>query len=386
MRGIKNITLKEAIADVEDPRMDRVNRYPLVELLFVAMITVICGAKSYAEMTMIAREKIDWFRRYLPYDNGIPGSGTLRNVIRRLKPEQMHRVFVSWMGASLEAMKEDEILPDVLALDGKVIRGSAAGGKNGVNIVSAFATAASLVIAQVACDRKSNEIKAIPKILDMIYLKGITVTIDAIGAQRDIADQINKAEGYYLLQVKGNQEFLHEALQDAFAGCGEDEEVPEGMSYFKTEEMGHGRIEKRECFVLNGRKWMGGTAEYWPSVRYGAMIRNTIMRNGKTTVSTHYFIGNQKKLTAQDVLRKKRKHWGIENQLHWILDMQFEEDSCTAHADNSAENLNSLRHIAYNVLRSLPGMKGSFSNRQLLCLLNSEKLDQAAAALGCYPR
>lgn len=211
MRGIKNVTLREVCAGIEDPRADRVNKFDLVELLFAAMITVLCGATSYADMAQIGEKKLDWFRKYLPYDNGMPKAGTFRDVLCRLKPDEIHEAFIAWMKGAVSTLQA----AGVIAVDGKTAKGSKTSTQRPTHIVSAFSSAANLVIGQIACEEKSNEITAVPRLLEMLDIHGCLVTTDAMGAQREIAEQIVRQEGDYLLQVKGNQKFLYGALKDA---------------------------------------------------------------------------------------------------------------------------------------------------------------------------
>ena len=380
MRGIKPLTLMEVcdgLVDV-DPRADRVTKFEFGELLFAAMIAILCGAVSYKKMAMVAEAKIEWLRRYLPYENGTPSAGTFRDVLSRLNPLHIHEAFAGWAGEALETLRG----AGVVAIDGKTAKGTKTSAKKPLHVVSAFASAASLVIGQISCSAKSNEITAIPELLDMLDIHGCLVTIDAMGTQRGIAEQTVRDGGDYLLQVKGNQPMLHGALQDCFAGCVHDDLLPENMDYAVTEEKGHGRTEKRECFLMPGTRWMGGTHEKWPTVRFGALIRSFVTRNGEEPVqSLHYFIGSREDMTAEQCLAAKRQHWSIENQLHWVLDVQFSEDRSKASADHSAENLNALRHIAYNALRQTPGLKGSFSDKQLRCLLDNQVLHDVASTL-----
>lgn len=374
MRGLKNVTLREVCAGIEDPRADRVNKFSLVELLFAAMITVLCGATSYADMAQIGEKKLEWFRKYLPYDNGMPKAGTFRDVLCRLNPDEVHDAFIAWMKGAVETLQA----AGVIAVDGKTAKGSKTGTQRPAHIVSAFSSAANLAIGQIACEEKSNEITAVPKLLEMLDIHGCLVTTDAMGAQREIAEQIVRQEGDYLLQVKGNQKFLYSAVKDALKPYLEERENGFEADFARTEDKGHGRTEIRECIVRCGRDWMGGTADKWPSVNFGAVIRNTTVRDGQETVSVHYFIGSRKDMSAAAVLESKRAHWSVENKLHWVLDVQFGEDASRIRTDHSAENVNALRQIACNVLRETSGLKGSFRSRQLECLLDDQVLRRAA--------
>lgn len=264
-------------------------------------------------------------------------------------------------------------------------KGSKTDAQKPAHIVSAFSSAANLAIGQIACEEKSNEITAVPRLLEMPGIHGCLVTTDAMGAQREIAEQIVRQGGDYLLQVKGNQKFLCSAAKDALKPYPDEGREGFEADCARTEDRGHGRTEVRECIVRCGRDWMGGTADKWPSVSFAAVIRNTSLRDGQETVPEHYFIGSRKDMSAAAVLESKRAHWSVENKLHWVLDVQFGEDSSRIRADHSAGNVNALRQTACSTLRETPGLKGSFRSRQPECLLDGQALSRAAETMGFEP-
>lgn len=377
MKGLKKLTLLDVCSGLDDPRMNREVKFDFVELMFAAMITVICGAKNFVEMATIAEKKLDWFRQYLPYTNGLPCKGTFRNVLSKMDPLQIHFAFVEWASNAMETLRE----AGVLAIDGKTIKGSANADGRPTHVLTAFASAARIIVGQIACDTKSNEIPTVPDLLKMLDYEGCLITMDAMGAQRETAQTIVDNGGDYLLQVKGNQPTLYEAVQDCLNEWVTKGTVPHGMAYAITDEKGHGRHEVRECVVCHGREWMGGTAEKWPTVAFCAVIRNTVEKGDETSENLHYLIGSKPGMTAMQVLTAKRAHWGVESY-HWVMDVQFGDDACKAHTDHSAEVFNALRQIAYNVLHEMTDVKGSFKTKQLNCLLDDEILDRAAYSMG----
>ncbi len=340
---MEKLSLHDVLEGLKDPRRQLSVLYPLREVLFIFLCAVICGATSYPRVEMFGKSREEWLRKYLKLEYGIPDANTIRYVVMKLEPTQLHTVFVDRMRGVVEQVK------GVVAIDGKQARRTGDGEQKPLHVVSAFAAEARLVLGQIACEEKSNEITAIPKLLEVLELNGCIVTIDAIGTQTRIAKKIREKGADYILALKANQTALYEDVSLFFKDYKPDKQGP---YYAKTTDKGHGRVETRECFTCEDIDWLDGK-EKWADLAGIGLIRSTVEQNGTVTHSDGYFIYSCRGKTATELLAAKRSHWGIENGLHWVLDMQFREDESRIRRDHSAENMNILRHMAYNILRNL---------------------------------
>ncbi len=370
---MKKLSLQEVLEGLEDTRRGRSIWYSLYEVLFIMLTAVICGATSYVKVEMFGKSKEAWLRKYLKLEHGIPDACTFRNVIRSIDTQQLHTVFVDWMKSAVEQVS------GVVAVDGKQARRTKDAKKPPLHVVSAFSSECGLVLGQLACEEKSNEITAVPKLLELLEIKGCIVTIDAMGTQTEIAEKITEKEADYILALKENQPTLYEDVKLYFE---EYKDNPAGIDpecRAVTYSQGHGRYERRTCYVCEDIGWLEGR-EKWSNLNGIGVIFSKVEQNDKISEQAHYFIYSRKGMTAKEILAAKRSHWSIENQLHWVLDMQFREDESRARADNSAENINVLRHWAYNLLKADTSLKGSFSDKQFKCLLDENFLDKILAA------
>ena len=363
----------EVLEGLEDERRELSVLYPLHEVLFILLTAVICGATSYAKVEIFGHEREEWLRKYLDLENGIPDAGTFRYILMKLDPAKLHTVFVEWMRSAVEKVT------GVVAIDGKQARRTGDSRQRPLYVVSAFSSEARLVLGQIACDEKSNEVTAIPKLLEVLELSGCIVTIDAMGTQTRIAEKIREKDADYILALKTNQPALYEDVSLFFKDYSPDKSGP---CYAKTIDKGHGRIETRECITCEDIGWLEGR-EKWAGLNGIGRIRCTVEQGETVTQSESYFIYSRKGMTARQLLEAKRSHWGIENGLHWVLDMQFREDDSRARRDHSAENLNVLRQMAFNVLRSDKSVKGSFADKQFKCILSTDYLDAVLAMWVC---
>ena len=343
-------TLLEHFADLPDPRIERTKRHALSDILVIAVSAVICGAEGWTDIEDFGKSKETWLGQLLPLENGIPSHDTFSRVFGRIDPDKFEGCFLSWI-RSLSSMTGQ------VAIDGKTLRGShdRSNGKQALHLVSAWASECRLVLGQVATDEKSNEITAIPELLQLLDLKGCLVTIDAMGCQTDIAAQIVEQEGDYLLAVKDNQKHLARDIAEIFDLEFAQATPFEGFEYdyAKTVDKGHGRIEIRECWTTSDPELIEyiRKSEAWQGLQTIALVRNTRRINGIDSIKNRYYISS---LTgdAHPLLRGSRHHWGIENSLHWVLDVVFREDQARMRQGNSAHNFAMLRHIALNLLRS----------------------------------
>ena len=366
---MKKLSLMEVLAGIEDTRRIRSVMYPLHEVLIIMLLAVICGATSYAKVEMFGKSKQAWLKTFLELENGIPDACTFRNVIKEINTKKLHQLFCEWMKS---VVKE---LYGVVAIDGKQARRTKDAKKRPLHVVSAFSVECGIVLGQLACEEKSNEITAIPKLLEMLEINGCIVTIDAMGTQTEIAKSIIDNGGDYILALKENQKTLYDDVKLYLDDIYREKKLLESQNYYRTVEKGHGRFEIRECVISEEISWLHNKSTWKGLYGIGA-IYCTIEKDGITTRQSHYFIYSCIDLNAEQIMKYKRNHWSIENNLHWVLDMAFREDESRARADNSAENFNVIRQIAFNILKSETSFKGGITDKQFKCLLDPSYLDK----------
>ena len=346
---ITDVSLITHLSDIEDPRVDRTKLHKLIDILVIAICAVICGADDWVEVEIFGKAKGDWFRKFLELPNGIPSHDTFGRVFARIDPLQFQRSFMNWVQAVCELTDGQ-----VISVDGKELCGSKDGslGKQAIEMVSAWASANQMVLGQQKVNDKSNEITAIPELLEMLEVEGCIVTIDAIGCQTDIAQKIVDKGADYVLALKENQGRLYEDVELAFADALKNGWQGIEHDYHQTEDSLHGRQEVRQCWTISGEDYirhLRGAAN-WKNLRTIAMIV-TERQNGEVkTLKSRYFITSLDN-DARKLLWAKRTHWSIENGLHWSLDIAFREDDCRVRKGNGAENLAILRHMALNLLK-----------------------------------
>ena len=373
---MKKLSLMEVLSGIEDTRRNRSVMYPLHEILIIMLLAVICGATSYTKVEMFGKSKQEWLKTFLKLENGIPDACTFRNVIKEIDTQKLHEVFCEWMKS---VMKE---VYGVVAIDGKQARRTKDDKKKPLHVVSAFSAEYGLVIGQLACEEKSNEITAIPKLLKMLEIKGCIVTIDAMGTQTEIAKAVRAKEGDYILALKENQKTLYNDVKLYLDDVHHEKKLLESENYYKTIEKGHGRIETRECIISEKISWLHNKSA-WKDLHGVGVIYCTIEKKGVISKQSHYFIYSCIGLNAKQIMKYKRNHWTVENNLHWVLDMAFREDESRARKDNSAENFNVIRQIAFNILKSEKTFKGGITDKQFKCLLDSSYLDLILANWIC---
>lgn len=361
MTGSPVATIAEHFGTVEDPRVDRTKLHKLLDIVVIAICAVICGADSWVAVEEFGNAKRDWLSQVLELPNGIPSHDTFGRVFGLLDPEQFRNSFLSWMQAVAEVTNGQ-----VVALDGKQLRRShdKALGKGAISMVSAWATANHLVLGQIKVDEKSNEITALPKLLEVLELSGCIVTIDAMGCQKEIAKTIRAQEADYILAVKGNQGGLLEDITTLF-----DYAVSidfEDCDYCKTVDKGHGRLEIRECWSVSHPDYLAyiRNRDEWQDLQTLVMVKAERQTPEETTTEVRYFISNLPS-QADLILEAARAHWGIENSLHWVLDIAFREDDCRVRKGHGAQNLAILRHIAMNLLKQEQTAKCGIKTKRL---------------------
>jgi predicted transposase YbfD/YdcC len=360
---LEKTTLVSHFADLPDPRIERTKLHSLTDILVLAISAVICGAEGWTDIEAFGKSKETWLKQFLVLENGIPSHDTLSRVFGRLETEAFEERFIAWV-ASLSQISGH------IAIDGKTLRRSydKTHHKSALHLVSAWASESRLILGQVQTQEKSNEITAIPQLLEMLALKGCLVTIDAMGCQTEIAHQIVEQEGDYLLAVKDNQKHLAEDIKDVF-DLEFAEEVPfSGIThdYTRTIEKGHGRIEIRECWTISEPEFIKYLRNYqaWENLQTIAMVRATRRSNGRESVQNRYYISSLA-VEAKVILKASRQHWGIENALHWVLDVVFREDEARMRRGNTAHNFALLRHLALNLLRREKSSRRSIRGKRL---------------------
>lgn len=346
--------------DLEEPRDDN-KRHQLLDIVIIAICAAICGADSWEDVELFGDAKYSWFKGFLELPHGIPSHDTFRRVFALLDPEQFQARFVEWIRA-VDELTEGQIV----AIDGKTLRRShdRGNGKGAIHMVSAWASENGLVLGQRKVDDKSNEITAIPQLLDMLEVAGCIVTIDAIGCQTEIVEKIIEKQADYVLPVKENQGKLHETLQLLFDNSAEMIWVP--CDYHRTVDKDHGRIEIRECWATSDPEYLRYIASLadWSGLQSVAMVQAERRIGEQSTVERRYFISSLAS-DAKQLLRAARGHWGIENRLHWVLDIAFREDECRVRKGNGAQNFAVLRHIALNLLKRERTLKASIHGKRL---------------------
>ena len=358
-------SIAKHFSKVKDPRIERSKRHKLLDIILLVICGVICGADSWVDIEMFGKAKKEWLETFLELPNGIPSHDTFGRVFAAINPEEFEKSFREWVQTIHELTQGQ-----VIALDGKQLRGSqdSETGKNAIYIVSAWASENQLVLGQQKVEGKSNEITAIPKLLRMLEIAGCIVTIDAIGTQTKIAKTIIENKGDYLLAVKENQGHLFEDIHDLFEDDKPYDFKDAPYKYAKTVNKDHGRIETRQCWAISDPEYLATVRdlERWQSLKSLVMIESERIIGDKTEKQTSYFISSLEN-DAEKILAAKRSHWGIENSLHWVLDIAFNEDHSRVRKDNAPQNFSLIRHLALNLLKQEQSLKVGIKAKRLRC-------------------
>jgi predicted transposase YbfD/YdcC len=345
--------------NLTDPRLDRTKRHSLFNIIILAVCGTLAGADGWVEIERYGRVKLDFFRQFLDLPHGIPSHDTFGRVFRLLRPAALLPCIHQWLAALGRA-----VAGEVVAIDGKTLRGSfdTAAGQNPLHLVSAWATEARLVLGQVAVDAKSNEIPAIPLLLELLDLKGCIVTIDAMGCQTEIAAAIRARGADYLLAVKDNQPTLHQAVSEAFVAHAEADFRDPSLRRLTTEDHHHGRWERREYFCAAVPAAIRATGRWLDVASIGMVVRTRTVA-GVTSEEVAYYLGSGPP-KVRTFARAARDHWGIENRLHWSLDVTFAEDRSRVRRDHGPENLSLLRRLSLSILQQDASCKDSLSGKR----------------------
>jgi predicted transposase YbfD/YdcC len=354
--------IRDYFGNLEDPREDNGKRHPLVNILTIALCGAICGADSWVEIELFGESKQHWFASFLDLSHGIPSHDTFGRVFSLLDAEQFRSCFIDWVQAICEVLEGQ-----VVAIDGKTLRRShnRTIGKAAIHMVSAWATETQVVLGQIKVDDKSNEITAIPALLELLDISGCIVTIDAIGCQKKIAQQIVDQDADYILALKSNQERIFQDAQTLF----EDAEAIdfEDCDHCRTVDKAHDRIDIRECWTTAHPEYLRALykPEQWAGLQSVIRVYAERRLKEKTETETRYYISSLLGDNAQRLLAAIRSHWHIENRLHWVLDVTFHEDDSRIRKGNAAQNMAVLRHMALNLLKQEQSTKRSIRGKRL---------------------
>lgn len=371
-------TIEEHFKSLSDPRRETTNKcHKFIDILVIAICGTICGANGWTAIAQFGHAKKEWFQSFLELPNGIPSHDTFGDVFTKLSPREFEKCFISWV-ESISELFEGKIV----AVDGKTLRRShnIRSNKKAIHMVSAWASENSLVLGQIKTPEKSNEITVIPELLKSLELKGCLVTIDAMGCQKKIIDVIVEQEANYLLAVKDNQPALHQTIQNYFIEANQANFDGYNIDYAETTNKGHGRIEQRRCWVGYDIQNIINKSQEWKKLETIVMVESERTEDGKTTIDHRYYISNLN-YTASKLLNASRKHWGIENSLHWILDIAFREDESRIRKGHGAENFAVLRHIALNLLKKEDTIKVGIENKRLIAGWDNSYLEKVLTGL-----
>lgn len=366
---IAKTSLLAHLSPVRDPRIDRRKDHDLLDILVIALCTFLCGGESFNDREDFGKAKHDWFKSFLRLRNGIPSHDTFNRVFAALDPKEFLEAFLRWTQSLRQAVSQE-----IVALDGKALRRALDRDQSVKYIVSAWAENNGLVLGQLKVADKSNEITAVPELLRVLELSGCIVTIDAMGCQKKIAKEIIEADADYVLALKGNQETVHEEVKSFLDGLLAEGQAPRpvgaklskeaaSLASLETVEKDHGRLETRRYYQSDQLDWFADQAK-WEGLRSVGLVESLREVGGQTTVERRYYLSSLP-LGVEPFARAVRSHWGVENKVHWILDVCFREDQSRARAGYAAENLATLRRLALNLLKREKTRKRGIKGKQL---------------------
>jgi predicted transposase YbfD/YdcC len=370
--------IEEHFSKVSDPRVERTKEHKLIDMIAIAICGVICGAEGWVDIELFGKSKLPWLKTFLELPNGIPSHDTFGRVFSMIDAQEFQLAFYEWVWAV-----NNIVQGQIINIDGKQLRGSKDKvlGKRAIYMVSAWAEENELVLGQRKVAEKSNEITAIPELLRILAIAGCIVTIDAIGTQTEIAKTMIEAQADYALSVKENQGHLFEDISVLFAVDQAQNFKYTSLEYAQTTNKDHGRIEVRECWSTSNPEYLNliRDKQNWIGLSSIAMVVCTRIIEGKETRHIRFYISSLPS-NAQRILQIVRRHWAIENELHWVLDVALNEDHSRVRKDQAPENLAVLRHIALNLLKQEKTAKGGIHAKQLQAAWKEDYLLKVLAA------
>jgi predicted transposase YbfD/YdcC len=371
-------SLLEYFADLPDPRIDRCKEHKLIDIIVIAILATICSAEHFTEMEEFGNAKKDWLETFLELPNGIPSHDTFARVFALLSPAAFQQRFVQWMQA-VTTITEGE----VVAIDGKTVRRSynKSAGNKATHLVNAWATHNRLALGQIKVEEKSNEITAVPELLRVLNLKGCIVTLDALNTQKDIADQIREQGADYVLALKGNHPHLHAEVEGIFEAVRDQAATDKSISTSQTVENGHGRGETRRCWSVEAPQWLTGF-DQWRDLKSLILIEATRVIKDQSSTELRYYLSSLEPDAAR-AAQIVRAHWGIENSLHWVLDVVFREDDSLVRIKNAAENLALVRKITHNLLQQEKTLKRGIKTKRLKAAWDEAYLLKVIGLIPC---
>jgi predicted transposase YbfD/YdcC len=366
-------SMVECFSEIEDPRVDRTKKHSLVDIVCLSVLAVIAGAEGWEDIEQFGKDKRDWLKKYLELPNGVPSHDTISRVFRALKPEAFQDAFRNWITSLHE-----QVGFKLVAVDGKTLRRSHDRGtmKSALHSVCAWSVENHVVLGQQSVGDKSNEITAIPELLRMLELKGAIVSIDAMGCQKQIAKQIVDSGGDYVLAVKDNHPTLHAAIDEHFVRYHEGESVGVTVRQYATEETEHGRVVKRYYYICDIPESLGFAKQEWSGLKSIGEVITITERDGKQTYEVRHFISSLKPKVRQ-FANAVRGHWGIENSLHWVLDVTFNEDQSRIRKDYGPDNFGLLRRFALTLIKQ-DNSPGSVRRKRKRAAWNNDALAKIA--------
>ena len=365
------VKFKEIFSPVKDPRVNRTKKHPLLDIIALSICGIIAGCESFEEISDFGKAHIEWFNSFLELPHGIPSHDTFERVFAVLDNNVLQSCCMEWF------KQVSQLLPEtVIAIDGKTLRGSARKNKSlkGLHVVNAWSCANSISIGQVKVSDKSNEITAIPEILDLLSIKGAIITMDAMGAQKEIVEQIISKGADYVISLKGNQGNLHNSVKDAFELYDKGSKALNMNTAKDDIDADHGRIDERTIEAICTKEFDGYLGSGFKSLTCVARVKRTTYQNGKRSTESRYYISSLLANEPRKILDATRDHWQIENNLHWALDISFNEDGSRIRNENSAINFSWMRKFALGLLKKETSFKASIRRKQRKAAVNTSYL------------
>jgi len=354
-------TISKAFGELTDPRINRNLRHPLINIITISICAIICGCDDFCSIEEYGNSKAEWFKSFLDLEHGIPSHDTFSDVLNRLKPKEFAQAFTQWV-SQLGNLKDD-----IVSIDGKTMRGTLdkASGASAIHLVSAWSAKNNFCFGQVKVDEKSNEITAIPLLLDLLDIEGATITMDAMGCQFAIADKIVDAQADYVLALKGNQGEFHDDIKLFLESnlASEFKKTTHTVSKIMTGD--HGRIEQRNVWLTTDVRWLTKRHPRWKSIKGIAIVDSTREVQGKVSREQRLYITSHEDKDANFIADVIRSHWFVENKLHWQLDVSFNEDKNRSRSGYAAENFSMMNKIALNLLKNEKSIKVGVKTKRL---------------------